>query len=113
MARAYGPERFPKLPVRRDRQTAFDETKSHAVAGDGSQSERDWAYVMRELAHGVDPLALRLQLEQSRQDKPNPRYYAHRTVAKAMMACSRSGSRPVSGRASSVKDTEDKSLYVR
>lgn len=113
MARAYVPEDFPKLPVQRDRLTSFEGTKSNAVAGHGSQSERDWAYVMRELAHGVDPLALRLQLEQSRRDKPNPRYYAHRTVAKAMMACARSGSKPVSGRASGVEATEAEGLYDR
>jgi len=112
MARAYGPEEFRKLPVKRDRLKAFEEPKSNAVAGSRSQSERDWAYVMRELGRGEDPQALRLQLEQSRRDKPNPRYYAHRTVAKAMIAWARSGSRPISGRAPG-EDTGDKSLYVR
>ena len=88
MAKAYVPEDFPKFPVQRNRLTAFEDPKSNA-AGSRSQSERDWAYFVRELGRGIYPQALRLKLEQSRQDKPNPRYYAHRTVARAVITCAR------------------------
>ena len=77
--------------VERKRQPVFDQLrKFRAKEGSFSQSERDWAYVMRELKRGVDPDSLRLQLEQSRQDKQNPRYYAERTVERAIMSCRRS-----------------------
>lgn len=90
---AYRPEEFPRFLVDEPaRRVGSERSNSHAVTGNCSQSERDWAYVMRELAHGIDPEALRLKLEQSRQDKPNPRYYARRTVARAIIACARSGS---------------------
>ena len=89
----YRPEDFPRFLIDEPaRQIGSERSNSHAVTGNCSQSERDWAYVMRELAHGTDPEVLRLKLEQSRQDKPNPHYYARRTVDRAVIACVRSGS---------------------
>lgn len=102
IVRAYGPEDFPKLPeVERGQPPALNGPKPQPASGIRSQSERDWAYVMRELERGVDPGVLRSQIEESRQDKPNPRYYAQRTVERALMARARLGSWPVSGTASS------------
>lgn len=45
-----------------------------------SHSESDWAWVSRELAHGKDAVKLTRELASRRSDKPNPLYYAQRTV---------------------------------
>jgi hypothetical protein len=49
----------------------------------GSQSERDWAFALRALGRGEQPDEIVRAIETYRVDKPNPRYYAERTVAKA------------------------------
>jgi hypothetical protein len=50
-----------------------------------SQSERDWAFVMKALANGADPEELISHLAESRAaDKSNPQYYARLTVTKAL-----------------------------
>ena len=56
---------IPQQPIRRDMQT---------------NSEHDWAWISRELAHGKDAVTLTLELASRRSDKPNPLYYAQRTV---------------------------------
>jgi hypothetical protein len=48
--------------------------------GKHSNSEQDWAWILGELAHGKDPLKLTRTLVEKRPDKPNPTYYAARTV---------------------------------
>jgi hypothetical protein len=45
-----------------------------------SNSESDWAWVSHELAHGKDPVKLTRELASRRSDKPNPLYYAQRTI---------------------------------
>jgi hypothetical protein len=45
-----------------------------------SNSESDWAWVSYELAHGKDAVKLTRELASRRSDKPNPSYYAQRTV---------------------------------
>jgi len=45
-----------------------------------SNSEEDWAWVMAELEHGVDARKLTKTLAKRRSDKPDPLYYAQRTV---------------------------------
>ncbi|HTV05952.1 MAG TPA: RepB family DNA primase [Acidobacteriaceae bacterium] len=45
-----------------------------------SHSESDWAWVSHELAHGKDAVKLTRELASRRPDKPNPLYYAQRTV---------------------------------
>lgn len=45
-----------------------------------SQSEQDWAWALAELAAGRDELELTEALALRRSDKPNPAYYAQRTV---------------------------------
>lgn len=45
-----------------------------------TNSEHDWAWVSRELAHGKDAVKLTLELASRRSDKPNPTYYSQRTV---------------------------------
>jgi hypothetical protein len=45
-----------------------------------SHSEQDWAWVLDELSHGMDAGKLTRALASRRADKPNPLYYAQRTV---------------------------------
>ena len=45
-----------------------------------SNSESDWAWVSDQLAHGKDAAKLTRELASRRSDKPNPLYYAQRTV---------------------------------
>jgi hypothetical protein len=48
--------------------------------GKHTNSERDWAWILDELAHGKDAAKLTRKLATRRADKPNPLYYAQRTV---------------------------------
>ncbi len=48
--------------------------------GKGTKSEEDWAWVLKELASGRDAIELTSALASRRCDKPNPFYYAQRTV---------------------------------
>ena len=50
------------------------------VLGKHSHSEQDWAWILGELARGTDPVKLTRTLAERRADKPNPVYYAQRTV---------------------------------
>jgi hypothetical protein len=45
-----------------------------------TNSENDWAWILSELASGTDPVKLTRVLAERRSDKPNPLYYAQRTV---------------------------------
>lgn len=45
-----------------------------------SRSEHDWAWVCHEIEAGHDPSKLTYELACRRSDKPNPLYYAQRTV---------------------------------
>ena len=49
-------------------------------SSDHSNSEHDWAWVLHELARGKDAVRLTRKLASRRSDKPNPLYYAQRTV---------------------------------
>ena len=48
--------------------------------GNHSNSESDWAWVSHELSRGKDAVKLTRELASRRSDKPNPVYYAQRTV---------------------------------
>ncbi len=48
--------------------------------GKHSNSESDWAWISHELAHGRDAVKLTRELASRRADKPNPLYYAQRTI---------------------------------
>jgi hypothetical protein len=50
------------------------------TASKHSTSESDWAWVLQELVHGRDAVKLTQELASRRSDKPNPLYYAQRTV---------------------------------
>lgn len=45
-----------------------------------TDSERDWAWACHELAQGKDAGKLTYELASRRSDKPNPLYYAQRTI---------------------------------
>ncbi len=45
-----------------------------------TNSEHDWAWILHELARGKDATKLTRKLASRRADKPNPLYYAQRTV---------------------------------
>jgi RepB DNA-primase from phage plasmid len=53
---------------------------SRRQPGKRSNSETDWAWVCYELTHGKDAVKLTRELASRRSDKPNPLYYAKRTV---------------------------------
>ncbi|WP_263378470.1 RepB family DNA primase [Granulicella paludicola] len=46
----------------------------------GSSSENDWAWVCGQLKNGAEAMQLTRDLASRRSDKPNPLYYAQRTV---------------------------------
>lgn len=74
---------FGHLPaVRREAGKAVRRQRPRGPAPQ-SQSERDWASVRDQLREGADPAQLVEQLARQRQDKPDPQYYAERTVRRA------------------------------
>jgi hypothetical protein len=60
------------LQLRRDARTYPASKNTH--------SEQDWAWVVQQLSLGEDPERLTLALASRRSDKPNPLYYAQRTI---------------------------------
>jgi len=70
--------RVPIVPL----ESAFSE-RLHLTPkkpGKHSTSESDWGWVSQELADGRDAAKLTKELASRRSDKPNPLYYAQRTV---------------------------------
>ena len=63
---------FHVLPLRGDAR--------HSSGHKGTHSEQDWAWACRELAQGKDAGKLTHELAPRRADKPNPLYYAQRTI---------------------------------
>ena len=74
------PEDFPGLELREPKPASRSEGRRSMPPGHHSQSERDWAAAGDALRKGEPPEAVISRLEQQRQDKPNPGYYARRTV---------------------------------
>jgi hypothetical protein len=50
------------------------------LAGKNTHSEQDWAWAIQQLSLGEDAAKLTLRLASRRSDKPNPLYYAQRTI---------------------------------
>lgn len=68
-----------------DISAAETKSRSSLTAGQrrshkSTNSEKDWAWVLDELAYGADADELTRTLALRRSDKPNPLYYALRTV---------------------------------
>lgn len=55
-----------------------------ARRGSRTRSESDWRWVMAQLNSGIPAQKIAQTLANLRSDKPNPNYYAHRTVDIAM-----------------------------
>ena len=64
-------------------RSAFQRPASHGSSPKTSHSERDWRWATRQLGQGESVHNLVHKLEQSRQDKPSPGYYARLTVTRA------------------------------
>jgi hypothetical protein len=52
----------------------------HSTGHKDSHSEQDWAWVCHQLARGEDAGKLTHELASRRSEKPNPLYYAQRTI---------------------------------
>jgi RNA polymerase sigma factor (sigma-70 family) len=63
--------------------TAHQHPAGHGPSLKKTHSERDWRWATRQLGRGESVDTLVRKLEQSRQDKPNPGYYARLTVTRA------------------------------
>ena len=50
------------------------------ATGKNTHSEHDWAWAVQQLSVGEDAKNLTLELASRRSDKPNPLYYAQRTI---------------------------------
>ena len=72
------PEDFPGLAVPEQARRSGGRRKM--PPGHYSQSERDWAAAGDALRSGEAPETVISRLEHQRQDKPDPGYYARRTV---------------------------------
>ena len=76
---------------RLDDSALVSTVQSSAFAGTrvghkNTHSEQDWAWAVQQLTLGEDAVTLTQQLASRRSDKPNPLYYAQRTID---LACAR------------------------
>ena len=58
----------------------FRDTARTYATGKNTHSEHDWAWAVQQLSLGEDAANLTLELASRRSDKPNPLYYAQRTI---------------------------------
>ena len=72
-----------KVPMSTVRSRVFPGTRGGPK---NTHSEQDWAWAVQQLSLGEDAVKLTQQLALRRFDKPNPLYYARRTVD---IACAR------------------------
>lgn len=75
----YSPEEF-RLEMPSVALADSGSVNVHRPLGSATQSENDWAWVMAQLAAGVPACQIVQILIALRCDKPNPHYYAVRTV---------------------------------
>jgi hypothetical protein len=59
---------------------SFRDTARTYATGKDTHSEQDWAWAVQRLSLGEDAVNLTLELASRRSDKPNPLYYAQRTI---------------------------------
>lgn len=76
----YRPEDFRLHDALLNTVCPFRGTARPYAAGKNTHSEQDWAWVVRQLSLGEDAANLTLELASRRSDKPNPLYYAQRTI---------------------------------
>ena len=82
-------QEFDHLPPRQQLPRDPTQRRTTTRTTKATPSDHDWAFVREALKRGQDPTALTRILEQQRQDKPNPRYYAERTVRRARESLAR------------------------
>jgi hypothetical protein len=76
----YGPADFHLYAVTGSSVLPLRGNPRKSPASKHSHSENDWAWVCDQLAHGQDAAKLTRELASGRADKPDPLYYAQRTV---------------------------------
>jgi hypothetical protein len=76
----YSPEDFRLAYSVLDSTLALGGAARTYPAGKNTHSEQDWAWVVQQLSLGEDAGKLTLALASRRSDKPNPLYYAQRTI---------------------------------
>ena len=74
------PSHFCLATVPQDAVLPFRPGAQRLQRKPSTHSEQDWSWVLSELAEGKDAAQLTLSLAERRCDKPNPLYYAQRTV---------------------------------
>ena len=76
----YHPEDFRLDDALVNTVLPFRGTAPTYAAGKNTHSEHDWAWAVQQLSLGEDAASLTLELASFRSDKPNPLYYAQRTI---------------------------------
>jgi hypothetical protein len=74
------PDDFRLDAITTDMLVSAQAISSRKPASKHSNSESDWAWVCDQLTQGKDAVKLTHELASRRSDKPNPAYYAQRTV---------------------------------
>ena len=85
-ADVFSPSDFPAYPTTSPTQEPFAGPliTPRTTSSDGSRSGQDWCDTLSRLRRGDDPQAVTNALIAARPDKSNPRYYAQRTVQRAL-----------------------------
>jgi RepB DNA-primase from phage plasmid len=78
--RIYNPEDFRLADSVIESSVLSREVVRAYPIGKNSHSEQDWQWVVRQLSLGEDARKLTVALASRRSDKPNPLYYAQRTI---------------------------------
>ena len=76
----YHPDDFRLNDSSLNASMLFRETARTYVTGKNTHSEHDWSWAVQQLSGGRDAANLTLELASLRSDKPNPLYYAQRTI---------------------------------
>jgi hypothetical protein len=76
----YHPEDFRLDDELLNAPMPFRNTARTYATGKNTHSEQDWAWAVQQLSLGEDAANLTLELASRRSDKPNPLYYAQRTI---------------------------------
>lgn len=74
------PADFALTPSSANEVLSFEGIRHLKQSSAHTNSERDWVWVLHELSRGEDAVTLTRVLASRRSDKPNPLYYAQRTV---------------------------------
>jgi hypothetical protein len=76
----YHPDNFQLDDALLNAAMPFRDTARTYATGKNTHSEHDWAWAVQQLSLGEDAAKLTLALASRRSDKPNPLYYAQRTI---------------------------------